>query len=145
MASQSDARAHNREDSDTENPNTGTPKTTFHITQDGEYFAKENDKWYEVELSYLGTPIIGDRPTNEPANLDSSPPAKWGEGYKSNKRMEYPLPDEYTLDGKTELDKTEVKHLTKALQKAENKRRRLAGPENWEKRFRRPLAIGQTS
>eukprot|EP00967_Tisochrysis_lutea_P025370 scaffold29269_cov36-Tisochrysis_lutea.AAC.2 len=27
------------------------------------------------------------------------------DGYKSNKRLEYPLADEYTLDGSTPLDK----------------------------------------
>eukprot|EP00967_Tisochrysis_lutea_P130238 scaffold224958_cov35-Tisochrysis_lutea.AAC.1 len=36
------------------------------------------------------------------SNLDTSPPAQWGEGYKSNKRLEYPLADEHTLDGKTQ-------------------------------------------
>jgi len=40
-----------------------------------------------------------------------TPPAKWGEGYKANKRTEYPLPDEYTLDGQTTLE-TQLKSHT---------------------------------
>ena len=87
-----------------------------------------------------------DHITNTKA-LQRIPPAKWGEGYKSNKRTEYPHPDEYTLDGKTTLDAMgdgawTVDHITntntKALQRIQNKRRRLTGPDNWEKRLALP-------
>ena len=49
--------------------------------------------------------------------------------------MEYPLADEYTLDGVTPLDKMGVEQLTRAIQKTDGKRRRLTGPENWKQRL----------
>mmetsp|Transcript_18473 Transcript_18473/g.52143 ORF Transcript_18473/g.52143 Transcript_18473/m.52143 type:complete len:245 (+) Transcript_18473:1995-2729(+) len=74
-------------------------------------------------------------PTGHGGSPHPTPPAKWGEGFKSSKRTEYPLPDEYTLDGKTPLDATEVTHLTGALQRPSRKRRRLTGPDNWATRL----------
>ena len=66
----------------------------------------------EAELSYLGTPIIGGRLPNAPANLDTSctHPRRhnWEKATNltTNKRLEYPLAlaDEYTLNGETPLD-----------------------------------------
>ena len=63
------------------------------------------------------------------------PPAKWGEGYKGNRILEFPLPEEYTLDGNTPLDKTEVKHLTKALQKLDARTQTQNGPQRWKDRL----------
>ena len=54
------------------------PPPEIRITHDGDYYAKIKDTWYEAELSYLGTPIIGKRLPSAPANLDTSPPAQWG-------------------------------------------------------------------
>jgi len=105
------------------------------ITRDGEYYARWKGRWHEAELSYLGTPILGERLQEPPSDLDPAPPAKWGEGYKTNKRLEYPLADEYTLDGKTPLDETQVEHLTEALQRIDRKRKRLTGPTKWEERL----------
>ena len=59
--------------------------------------------WYEVELSYIGTPIVG-KQTTAPEDLDKYPPTKWGEGYKGNRPTDFPLPEEYSIDGKTPLD-----------------------------------------
>ena len=64
--------------------------------------------------------------------------AKRLEGYKTNKRLEYPLADEYTLDGKTPLDGTGVEHLTEALQRKDRKRKRLTGPTKWEEKLQIP-------
>ena len=98
-ADQETAAAQTRDPTTNTPLNTEIPTPVIHINQEGEYFAKEGGKWYEDELSYLGgTPILGDHTIAAPTDLDPTPPAKWGEGFKSNKRTEYPLPDEYTLD-----------------------------------------------
>ena len=77
------------------------------------------------------------RPLDAPQDLDPAPPPRpasemeMGNGataLKSNKRLEYPLADEYTLDGSTPLDETEVEHLTNAIRGASRKRRHLMGP-----------------
>ena len=86
---QEDTAAQTSEGAAPECSDADAPKTTIHITQDGEYFAKINDAWYDVELSYIGTPIIGDHEQSAPTNLDPSPPAKWGEGYKSKQNYCY--------------------------------------------------------
>ena len=83
------------------NPEETSPET--HITQDGDYYVNIKGTWYEAELSYLGTPIIGERVTSTPANLDTSPPAKWGEGFKSNKRLEYPLAAKHLSAGTAQV------------------------------------------
>ena len=67
-----------RETSEQRGSEEPTPK--LHIAQDGSYFAELKGAWYEAELSYLGTPIIGARLDNAPEQLDPSPPAKWGDG-----------------------------------------------------------------
>ena len=47
----------------------GEPSPEIRITQDGEYYARIKGTWYEMELSYLGTPIIGERTRGTPSNL----------------------------------------------------------------------------
>eukprot|EP00967_Tisochrysis_lutea_P008290 scaffold9920_cov32-Tisochrysis_lutea.AAC.5 len=45
-----------------------------------------------TELSYLGTPIIGDQLDNTPQDLDDNPPTKWGDGFKGNRIGYYRIP-----------------------------------------------------
>eukprot|EP00967_Tisochrysis_lutea_P135469 scaffold240471_cov30-Tisochrysis_lutea.AAC.1 len=44
-----DGERHRREESPPE----------IRITQEGEYYARIKGGWYEAEISYLGTPIVG--------------------------------------------------------------------------------------
>ena len=65
---------------------TGAPRTNegggaipdLHITDEGTYYAQMRGIWYEAELSYLSTPILGallhgTRHSGTPHNLDPSP------------------------------------------------------------------------
>ena len=52
---------------------------------------------------------------------------------------DHPLADEYTVDGETPLDETEVEHITsRALHQTGRKRKRLAGPSKWEEKLNLP-------
>mgnify|MGYP003686239657 CR=1 FL=1 len=84
---------------------------------------------------YLGTPIIGDRLLLPPTDLDKHPPAKWGEGYKGNRIQAFPLPEEYSINGSTPLDKTEVSHITSVLRSGTTKYRGQKGPSKWQERL----------
>jgi hypothetical protein len=68
-------------------------------------------------------------------DLDPSPPARWGKGYKGPRREAYPLPDEYSFDDEyTPLDATTVKILTSLFSKQQTHKPHpsLAA---WEKRL----------
>jgi hypothetical protein len=52
----------------------------------------------------------------DPTGLNSSPPTRWGKGYKGPRREAFPLPDEYSLDdSETPLDETSVSILTRTF------------------------------
>jgi hypothetical protein len=92
-----------------------------------------------MDPNTLGELAIGAPLPAVPDNIDPSPPAKWGSGYKGPKREAFPLPDEYALDKEgTPLDTTSVKTLTRVFSSNVNHKPHpsLAA---WEKR----LAMGE--
>jgi hypothetical protein len=93
-------------------PAFGEPDSV-HITTDGEYVICICENSYEGIPNALGELAIGDALDETPDNIDTSPPTRWGKGYKGPRRESFPLPDEYALDeNETPLDVTSVKILT---------------------------------
>jgi hypothetical protein len=86
------------------------------ITTDGEYVLYEDGIPFQGISDSLGELAMGEALEDEDLDLDPSPPAKWGKGYKGPRREAFPLPDEYSLDADgTPLDATSVKTLTSLL------------------------------
>jgi hypothetical protein len=86
------------------------------ITTEGEYILNIDGIPFQGISNTLGELAIGDPLPAIPDNIDPSPPAKWGPGYKGPQREAIPLPDEYALDEEgTPLDTTSVKTLTRVF------------------------------
>jgi hypothetical protein len=70
------------------------------ITTSGHYVLLIGGTPYEGIPNALGELAKGEEITDdmEDLDLDSSPPARWGKGYKGPRREAYPLPDEYSFD-----------------------------------------------
>ena len=65
-------------------------------TKGGDHYLLQRGTWYEVELSYLGTPIIGNQIQGAPPDLEKYPPTKWGDGFKGNRPLHFPKNDYQT-------------------------------------------------
>jgi hypothetical protein len=90
------------------------------ITTSGNYVLLIGGTPYEGIPNALGELAKGKELTDdmEDLDLDPSPPARWGKGYKGPRREAYPLPDEYSFDDEyTPLDATTVKILTSLFSK----------------------------
>jgi hypothetical protein len=86
------------------------------ITTEGEYILIIDGISFQGIPNTLGELARGDPLPAIPDNMDPSPPAKWGPGYKGPQREVFPLPDEYALDEEgTPLDTTPVKTLTRVF------------------------------
>jgi hypothetical protein len=93
---------------------------------------------YEGIPNALGELAKGEELTDDmdDLDLDPSPRARWGKGYKGPRREAFPLPDEYSFDDEyTPLDATTVKILTSLFSKQQTHKPHpsLAA---WEKRLR---------
>jgi hypothetical protein len=83
------------------------------ITTEGEYILIIDGILFQGIPNILGELVIGDPLPAIPDNMDPSPPAKRGPGYKGPQREAFPLPDKYALDEEgAPLDTTSVKTLT---------------------------------
>jgi hypothetical protein len=90
------------------------------ITTSGHYVLFVGGTPYEGIPNALGELAKGAEITDdmEDLDLDPSPPARWGKGYKGPRREGFPLPDKYSFDDEhTPLDATTVKILTSLFSK----------------------------
>ena len=76
-----------------------------------------NNIWIYTNTNYLGETTDTTEVANPGEEKHYHTPAKWEDGLKGPKHLEYPLADEYTIDEKTHLDKATVSDITRALTK----------------------------
>jgi hypothetical protein len=97
-------------------PKGGGEPGVIRITTDGEYVIFIEGTPFRGIQNSLGELAVGECLDFDHEVLDPSPPVRWGKGYKGPRREAFPLPEEYSLDGKdTPLDETSVRILTRTF------------------------------